>query len=192
MTTMTKGERDDLLRLVKQRERLAKSGAETRSAALLAEFEQQISTEHKFDSDQVWEAAYAEATSAFNAANAAIKRRCEELGIPEDFQPQLMMAWARRGENAFKERRDELRRTAKAEIAAVEKHARAHIEAESVKAQTQIISHGLTSEAAVEFLKAMPTVESLMPALTLQSIEAKLLEKKQSRRLGYSGYNYDA
>jgi len=38
MNAMTKGEREDLIRLIKQRERVAKTAAEQRSAAMMAEF----------------------------------------------------------------------------------------------------------------------------------------------------------
>jgi hypothetical protein len=46
---MTKGERDDLVRLVKQREKVAKSAAEQRSAMMLADFEREIAATHTFD-----------------------------------------------------------------------------------------------------------------------------------------------
>lgn len=187
---MTKGERDDLLRLIKQRAKVGRAAAEQRSAALLAEFEQQVSAVYKFDRDTVWAEAVATATAAFEEANAKIKARCEELGIPEEFQPQLRMGWERRGENEFTNRRAELRRVAKAEIEALEKKALAKIEADSVNAQSQIIASGLTSQAAIEFLSSMPTVESLMPAVDLTRIEARLVEKQAKQ--GRIGYRYDA
>ena len=43
MNAMTKGEREDLIRLIKQRERVAKTAAAARSAAMRAQFEQQVS-----------------------------------------------------------------------------------------------------------------------------------------------------
>lgn len=174
MSAMTKGERDDLVRLVRQRERLARSAAEERSAVLLAEFEAQISAQHKFDDDEVWERLTKEAQAAVKKADADIAKRCAELGIPAQFRPGLNLAWYRRGESEAKERRDELRRVAKAEIAAIEKSARSRIAAASVQAQTEIISTGLTSQAAVAFLEKLPTVESLMPTLTYAGIVDKL------------------
>ena len=54
---MTKSERDDLVRLVKQRERVAKTAAKQRSTAMLAEFEQKIAAVHDFNKDEVWKAA---------------------------------------------------------------------------------------------------------------------------------------
>jgi len=54
---MTKGEREDLQRLVRQREKVLKSPAKQRSAELLAEFENQIGQEYFFDQDEVWQKA---------------------------------------------------------------------------------------------------------------------------------------
>ena len=44
MSTMTKGERDDLLRLVKKREAVLKKAAQQRSAQLSSDFEAQSAT----------------------------------------------------------------------------------------------------------------------------------------------------
>ena len=56
-TTMTKGEREDLQRLVRQREKVLKAAARQRSAELLADFENQMGQEYSFDHDEVWEKA---------------------------------------------------------------------------------------------------------------------------------------
>ena len=44
--SLTRAERDELLRLAKMRERVAKTGLAQRSAQLLAEFEQQMASEY--------------------------------------------------------------------------------------------------------------------------------------------------
>lgn len=176
---MTKGERDDLLRLVRQRERVCKTAAEQRSAALLAEFEQQISAVYKFDDNDTWAKAYGAAQEAFDAANAMIVAKSKELGIPEEFAPQLYMQWLRRGENEINSRRVELRRAAKAEIAASEKTAKAEIEAQSVKAQTEIMSHGLVSDSAKAFLESLAPIEKIMPPVSFTAVETKMLEKRK-------------
>ena len=107
---MTKGEHDDLCRLVKQREKVAKTAAEQRSAAMLAEFEQQISALHTFNNNDVWKAAVEAANEAARAANQSIVREADKLGIPKEFQPKLMFSWERRGENEYQVRRNELRK----------------------------------------------------------------------------------
>ena len=178
---MTKGERDDLVRLIKQREKVAKTAASQRSAAMLAEFERQVSAIHSFNTDEVWSAASQAAADAAKKANEEIAARARELGIPEEFQPKLGFSWARRGENEYSARRAELRRLAKAEIDTVEKLALVQIEAQSVQAQTEVIAHGLTSEAAIEFLQSMPAIEKLMPPLNLEAIQAKIAENARGR-----------
>lgn len=183
---MTKGEREDLIRLIKQRERVAKTAAEQRSAAMLAEFEQQISALHAFNDNAVWKAATEAAIDAAKRANEEILAEATKLGIPKEFQPKLQFTWARRGENEYSARRDELRRLAKAEIDALEKVARVQIETQSVAAQTEIIANGLSSDSALEFLNRLPPIESMMPALDVSSIQQKLAER--ARRSGdYSG-----
>jgi hypothetical protein len=178
---MTKGERDDLCRLIKQREKVAKTAAEQRSAAMLADFEQQISALHTFNTNEVWKAAVDAAVAAAKTANDAVIAEADRLGIPKEFQPRLSFQWARRGENEYGERRSELRRLAKAEIDALEKIARVQIETQSVAAQTEVIANGLSSEAAIEFLNRLPAVESMMPALDVTAIQAKLAERARSK-----------
>lgn len=178
---MTKAERDDLIRLVKQRERVAKTAAEQRSAAMLAEFERQISALHPFASDEIWSAAAQAAADAAKECNEKIAARAKELGIPDEFAPRLTYNWMRRGENEYQARRSELRRVAKAEIETVEKLARVQIEAQSVEAQSQIIANGLISGAAIAFLESMPAIESMMPALDPLAIQAKIAEAARGR-----------
>lgn len=178
---MTKGERDDLVRLIKQREKVAKTAAEQRSAAMLAEFERQVSALHDFATDEVWAAAAQAASDAAKKCNEEIAARAKELGIPEEFRPRLTFGWARRGENEYQGRRAELRRVAKAEIETVEGLARVQIEAQSVEAQTQVIASGLTTDAAISFLEKMPAIESLMPPLDVAAIQAKIAESARSR-----------
>lgn len=182
---MTKGERDDLIRLVKQRERVAKTAAGQRSAAMLAEFEQKVSDVHDFNTNEVWKAATDAAIEAARKANETVAEEAERLGIPREFRPKLSFHWLRRGENEYHERRTELRRLAKAEIDALEKVARVQIESQSVEAQTEIIANGLNSEAAIGFLNMLPAIETMMPALDITDIQAKLAERAR-RSGGYS------
>jgi len=68
--TMTKGEREDLQRLVRQREKVLKSAAKQRSAELIADFENQMGQEYSFDDDKVW-------AEASNIAKAAVRKADE-------------------------------------------------------------------------------------------------------------------
>jgi hypothetical protein len=186
MNAMTKGEREDLIRLIKQREKVAKTAAEQRSAAMLAQFEQQVSAVHSFDTNEVWRAAVEAAQSAAKEAMEKVAAEADKLGIPKEFQPALGFSWARRGENEYQARRVELRRVAKAEIDALEKVARVQIEQASVQAQTEVIANGLTSAAAIEFLRSMPAIDTMMPALDVGAIQAKLAERARNTP-GYGG-----
>ena len=87
-------------------------------------------------------------------AQARVAERCRELGIPKQFAPSLSLRWRNRGyDNPVKERRDELRRVAQAQIASLERQAIVKIEQASVEAQTEIALAGLTSEAARAFVE---------------------------------------
>jgi hypothetical protein len=179
---MTKAERDDLIRLIKQRERVAKTAAEQRSAAMLVDFEQQISRLHDWATDEIWKAAVEAVKEAAQKASDEIVARGDELGIPREFQPSLSFQWHRRGETEYRERREELRRVAKAEITALEKVAFVQIERQSVQAQTEVIANGLGTPDAIAFLNNLPAIESMMPALDVADIQAKLADR--ARRSG--------
>jgi hypothetical protein len=168
---MTKGEREDLQRLIRSREKVQKSAARQRSADLLADFENQVAAQYAFDNDGVWSAAAKEAEREVAKAQKRVAERCRELGIPKDFAPSLHLSWRHRGyDNAVRERREELRRVAKAQIEALERQALVKIEQASVEAQTEIALAGLTTDAARAFVAKLPTVESLMPALSYQEL----------------------
>ena len=186
---MTKGERDQLLQLVKKRERVMKVKASERSATLLAEFDIQSAKIYHWDEDSVWAKVKEEAEAAIERAQIQIAARCKELGIPVEFSPGLQMFWHGRGHNEAASRRQELRRAAKSKIEAIEKEAISKIESMSLDAQTQIVAHGLESEAAKLFLESMPALEKLMPSVVVTEIQALVETKRQEqKKLGYHDY----
>ena len=71
---MTKGEREDLQRLIRQRGKAQKSAAKLRSRNLLAEFENQIAAEYSFDDDAVWAAAHASPLAAASRSTSPSAR----------------------------------------------------------------------------------------------------------------------
>ena len=170
MTAMTKHEREDLQRLVRQREKVLKSAAKQRSAELIADFENQMGQEFSFDQDEVWERATKIAQAALAKANEQIAARCHEIGIPKRFAPRLDLSWYGRDENATKQRRDELRKMAETRIVAIERKAVTKIELSCLAAQEQIALSGLTTEAARQFVEALPKIEALMPRLTFAEV----------------------
>jgi hypothetical protein len=169
---MTRADRETLLKIARQRERVAKSDAKERAARLVADFEMQLDREYKFDESSIWQTAHAKAEDAAQAANIAIAAECERLGIPKAFAPGLALGWYGKGENAAKGRRAELRRIAARQIEAAEKSARAAIERQSLTIQESIMVSGLTSDQAKLILESMPSPEALMPVLAIQAIKA--------------------
>ncbi|MGI9507046.1 MAG: hypothetical protein ACR2RE_28735 [Geminicoccaceae bacterium] len=180
--TMTVAERTELGKLIRKRERVMKAGLAEQSARVLADFERQLGTIYKFDQDEIWSEATKAAEAAVEDARKAINDRCEALGIPKDFRPDLSsLRWIGRGHNAFKERRAELRAMAKTEIDAREKAARTKIERLTLEAQEQLAGHALASEAAKAFLENLPAIEDLLPALETTEVAA-LLEQRPKHK----------
>ncbi len=168
---MPKGEREDLQRLVRQREKVLKSAAKLRSAEILADFENQIASEYSFDDDAVWAEAAKAANVEIEKAQKRVAARCQELGIPERFAPSLNLSWSHRGyDNSVKNRRVELQNVAEMRVKALEQKAVVEIEQASVEAQTELAIAGLTSDSARDFANRLPTVADLMPQLSYQEI----------------------
>jgi hypothetical protein len=168
---MTKGEREDLQRLIKQRERVLKSAAKQRSAELLADFENQMGSEFSFDDDAVWTKATRDAEAEVARAKQHIAMRCRELGIPDQFAPTLTLSWASRGYgNSIETRKRELRGMAMTKIEAIESKAITEIELSCLQTQTELALAGLTSEGACGFLERLPAIETLMPRLSFAEV----------------------
>jgi hypothetical protein len=176
---MTKTERSELVALIHKRERVLKSAADERETKMMAEFETLLATVYSFDDDAVWKAVWEEAQKVCAAAKEQIKQRSKDLGIPAKFAPGIDLSWYGRGENAVKQRREELRRAGKAQIAAKTAETKTQIERMSLEAQTEIVAHGIQSDAARTFLERMPPIETLMPAIDIQEVK-KLITHRES------------
>jgi hypothetical protein len=172
---ITKAEALELQKLINRRERVLKQVAAARSAELMADFEQQMAAEYKFDDREVWAEATRRGRAAVAEANDRIAAECAKLGIPSQFAPCLAFGWSERGVNASKARRDELRRVAKTRIDAIEKRALVEISHEALRASTEVVSLGLVSQAAQRFLNELAPLERLMPPLDFRSIEETLI-----------------
>jgi hypothetical protein len=118
------------------------------------------------------------ANEVVEAAKRQIAERSRELGIPAAFRPEIGLNWWGRGENASRERRDELRKVAYTKIDELEKQAKLTIDRQTVEAQTRLLAEGLTSDEAHHWLESMPTAEQLMPPVSMAEI------RKQLRRGG--------
>jgi hypothetical protein len=174
MNMMTRSEREDLQRLVRQREKVLKSAAKQRSSELIADFENQMGSEYSFDQDEVWAKATESAEREVKKAQAQVAARCRELGIPDRFAPNLSLQWCHRGyDNLIGRRKAELRRMAQTQIEAIERKAVTEIELSCLKAQEEIAVAGLTSDAARHFIDALPSIERLMPVLSFAEVSGE-------------------
>jgi hypothetical protein len=170
MAEMTATEREQLLKLARRREEVAKSELKSRSAQLLADVEAQLAAMYKID-HELWAEITRQAKRAVEEADQTIARICRTNGIPDEFRPALHIYWQGRGENACNERRAELRKVAQTKIAALEAEGKVLVERASVDAQTKIVAASLTTEAAKALLEEMPTAEQLMPSVDVRTIE---------------------
>jgi hypothetical protein len=171
MKAMTRTETEHLQRLIRQREKVLKSAAKQRSAELMADFENQMGSEYSFDQDEIWAKAAEAAEREIKKAQAQVAARCRELGIPDRFAPNLSLNWRHRGyDNLIGRRKDELRRMAQTQIAAIEQKAIVGIETSCLDAQTKLAVAGCTSDDAAAFLSSLPSVETLMPRLSYAEV----------------------
>ena len=172
--SMASAERENLLKLCRQRERLAKAAVGVLAAKRKADFEAQFARQFSFDEDRVWKQAHEIVKVTIDQANKDIAARSAELGIPREFAPFLRHYWFERGQNALRERRVELTKVAHAEIAHLEKEAKFRVEQASLEIQTRLLVGSLESAAAKSFLEEMPGPEQLMPEFSVRDIESKL------------------
>lgn len=180
LVVMTAAERQALLVVMRQREKVAMGDAVEYRATLIANFERKLAAIYKPKDHPVWAEAHAAAKRAGEEAQAKVQATFRQLGIPEAWAPGISVGWYGRGENASAERRAELRRVAVTEADRRMKVAQANIKRQSVAAQERVLVAGLTSEAANTLLEAMPTAALLMPELELDAIE-KIAAPDRSR-----------
>ena len=167
---MTKSDREELTRVAKLQAKVARAAVAQREAELLAGVEEQLAAKYKFDHN-LWAEITKSAEQAIEEADQQIARICRANGIPEDFRPSIHLGWYDRGENASRARREELRRVAKARIAASGLAAKTAIEAQEAKVLVALITDGLETDEARAFLKSIPTPEQLMPPVALGELE---------------------
>jgi hypothetical protein len=179
---MLKSERDALLKLCRQREKVAKSEVSAVAARRKADFERQLAAVYAFDQSEVWTRAVTASKEAWRKANEEIACEAVAMGIPREFAPSLCPPhWFERGQNAVRERRAELTRVAYSRIEEAQKHASLQIERSSLEFQTRLLAVGLESTDARALLENMPTPEQLMPSFTVEEIQNTLNPGKEPR-----------
>ena len=170
---MTNADRQSLIRVARGRARQAEREADMREKTLLAEVQDQLTAE--FDAhDALWADAVIIAEEAAAKANAHIRVVCADMGIPPKEAPQLRLGFSSRGPSyTDKERRAELRKLAETRLTALKHQAKTVIRANALDAEERLILGGLESSEAKQFFAAMPTVEQLMPPLSLDDLGVK-------------------
>lgn len=169
MAQMTKGEREELAKLIRAQANVAKKMAEQRAAELLADGEEQLAKTYRVD-DEAWADLTAAAQAGVRRADKELAKVCEARGIPPEFRPRLTVGWYDRGENAMKGRRDELRRVLKSKVDAMQATAMVQIETRMVEGLTLLAQDALESSAARAFLAGMPQVQQLMPKIDIKGL----------------------
>jgi len=184
---LSRQETHDLSMIIKDRVKVLKAHAEEQAAVLLADFEQKLAAQYRFDQDEVWLEATKRADQVVKAAQEQIELRCIELGIPRALAPQLELSWNGRGQAKMASRRAELRLVAKTQIAAMVKAAVTKIEKQGLDLRTQVVAMGLLSPDATLFLESLAPVEAAMQALDFADIQQRLASQQQQRVLQHQG-----
>ena len=167
---MTKADRDALIKIARARAKQAEREADARSNVLYAEVVNQITAEYEAH-DALWADAVSIAEEATAKANADIQAQCAALGIPSQDAPQIQIGWMSRSMNySDRNRRSELYKLAEARLAALNKTAKTAIQSTALDIEEHLVLGGLESSHAREFMASMPTVEQLMPALSLEDL----------------------
>lgn len=168
--SMTAAERTDLARVVRMRAKIARENIDVAVMRQLAYIEAQLAACYSIR-DQHWKEIAEEAARKVHEVDQEIARRCRDLGIPEQFRPSLNVNWYGRGVNADKNRRAELRAAAEARLEAAAAEAKSKLLRSEVDLLERITGHGLTSDAAKDFLTTLPTADALLPKLELAELE---------------------
>ncbi|MGF6481983.1 hypothetical protein [Paraburkholderia sp. JPY419] len=173
--SITAKERDALRETVRLRARVAKADIDRRAALLRAEAERKLSETFDAD-DERWREAVAIAMAKATAATAEMQAALLRDGVPRENLPSLNVLFNDRGSYALKERRAELRKLAAAKIDLAAKDAKLSVERWQAATQTELLAGLLDTADAKAFLAAMPSAEALLPAMTMQQVDALAAE----------------
>ena len=160
----------DLLAISRLTAKVAKSAIQERCAHVLANGERQLAAEYD-RTDTFWADAMSSLDEAAAAARSVVNERCDALGIPTEFRPRIAVDWARRGENGMASRRRELRTLLHAEVAAMAQTAVARVDRLTAEVQVELLTCQLQEEAALVVARSMPSIEELIPNVSIEALE---------------------
>jgi hypothetical protein len=180
-----------LLRYLRCQERRVALLAAEHKAVIIAELEQQLASIYRYDQDEVWQEAAKAAQKVIGPAQEAVAARCKELGIPERFAPSINWTWSGRGENASRERRQELRAVGRTRAEAIEKQFIANGSRRMLELEADIVMSGLTSDSAKALLAEIMDVEKQMPRLDVKDLERLVDNRRRREQYRYGSYLAD-
>ena len=178
---MTKSERSEFVTFTRNYVRTLKARGEEHASVLLAVFEEQLAREFE-PKEEMWAEAVEMAEQAVAETNEKIKEHFRARGLNLKRAPSLNLAWSNRGENAVKQRREELRRVAEAQAEVVKKKAVAEGERVSLETQQQILVGDYSREEAKALVFGLPRVEELMPPLQYADVVALAQQRNREGR----------
>ncbi|MFI4935206.1 MAG: hypothetical protein ACHP7N_11340 [Caulobacterales bacterium] len=163
---LTAREAEQLAKLVHPRIKVLKAAAKEWAQRAKADFEAEIAAQYAFDDDEVWEAAAKSAGEAVKSAQAVISARCRELGIPDEFAPNLTIGWRHNGyRNSTTEAKAEMRRVAHSRIDAMLAAKLVEIDKEGLRLRTDLIMHQSLSPAVTVFLETWQPIDDMAQAI---------------------------
>jgi hypothetical protein len=187
---INKSELEAISRALRAKVKAAKAAIIALGPKLKAEFEMQLTVTYPASGDPIWEEALQIVYDAYETQQARVEARCEELRIPERFRPELQSpSWSASWRSScydYKDYRAEMRRLAGAQIDDMIKSRLAQLDLDSANIQFEIASEGCVTDAAKDFLKRLPSIESMVPPLKLSEVEAVIEGRPTGGKLSVS------
>lgn len=170
---MTKSERTELQRLVRQRFKLLREEVRGRQAEMTSEIDQAIVVKHT-DRDEARSEVQREVSRICERANAEVDAAVKAAGY---HRTGSGMGWfatpvIRWGDDG----RHKQRRALVSDLEAKVKQAHLRLDREEVDLLQALAIGALESDEAREFLGRIPTVAELVPASRMEELEASLAD----------------
>lgn len=173
--TITKGERDELRRIVRGDFKALTEEIGVRQKELYAEIEKRVATRFMAHEEVIAETdlkvaqVVAEANARIQTVLMECQKQCDGYSLH-----WLPLISPRLG--LVREKRDEMRRAMIADVDARVAHARARMKRQEVELLKRLSVGVLESTDAKAFLTEIPTVAELVPASRLQELEGQFKE----------------
>jgi len=176
MTGMTSGDREKLIRIIRQRARLAKSALAEREQILLNEALEMLTAEYRLHEEVHGEYIRA-AQEAVAKLNEQLKHQAELLGYNPGNLPLASLSSAGyydwRGDPQHKGAKERAMELARSRLKALRAAGIKGIEEQALAAEETLIVGGLESDDAKALVDSLPNAEALMPPLSLRDLGVK-------------------